>query len=84
MCDKIIKIFLLCLHRYYVTCIKSVPTAWLHVWLIITYVYVTFGLMKVKVTDLYQGQCVFTLLMDCAGAKMILLDHVPNFEALHL
>ena len=28
--------FLQCLHRYYVTCIKSVPIAMHHVWLIIT------------------------------------------------
>ena len=40
-----IKFFLQCLHRYYVTWFKSVPIAMLHVWLIITYVYVKFGLM---------------------------------------
>ena len=40
-----IKFFLQGLHRYYVTCIKSIPIAMLHVWLIITSVYVKFGLM---------------------------------------
>ena len=42
-----------------------------------------------KVTDKFQGQCVCTLLMDCAGAKIKLLDHIiwhviPHFEALQL
>ena len=41
-----IKFFLQWLHRYYITCIKSVPIAMLyHVWLIITSVYVKLGLM---------------------------------------
>ncbi|KAK2158927.1 hypothetical protein NP493_1757g00036 [Ridgeia piscesae] len=41
-----IKFFLQYLHRYYVTCIKSVPIAILHVWLIITSVYMKCCLMS--------------------------------------
>ena len=36
-------------------------------------------MLKVKVNDNIKGQCVFTPLMDCAGAKIKLLDHMAFY-----